>query len=139
MTWKFGDWVRSDLLPVGVAQLIAGLGQIIGVRLLTETLTPAVFGEVALILGVSTLATSILVHPTMQALLRYHAEYAHLGSSSPVQRTALQAIRKKVWFALPISIPLVILAVVAGWLSIPVALLLLILVGADGMQMFRTT
>ncbi|NWF72392.1 MAG: lipopolysaccharide biosynthesis protein [Nitrospirae bacterium] len=136
---KIGDWARSDLLPVGVSQIVAALGQIIGVRLLTEVLTPAVFGEIALILGVSTLVTSIVVHPTMQALLRYHAEYAHLGSSSPVERTAVQAILKNVWFALPVSIPLGILAVAAGWISIPVALLLLVLMAADGMQMVRTT
>jgi O-antigen/teichoic acid export membrane protein len=138
MKLEMGDWARSDLLPVGVSQIVAALGQIIGVRLLTEALTPSVFGEIALILGLSTLATSILVHPTMQALLRYHAEYAHLGNSSPVERTAVQAILKNVRFALPFSIPLVVLAVVAGWINIPVALLLVVLVGADGMQMFRT-
>lgn len=136
---KIGDWARSDLLPVGGSQIIAALGQIIGVRLLTEVLTPAVFGEIALILGISALATSLLVHPTMQALLRYHPEYAHLGSDSPVEQTAVQAVLKNVWFALPVSIPLGILAVAAGWISVPVALLLLVLVAADGMQMVRTT
>jgi O-antigen/teichoic acid export membrane protein len=131
--------VQSDFLPVGVSQVVAALGQIIGVRLLTEALTPAVFGEIALILGVSTLATSVLVHPTMQALLRYHPEYAHLGSSSPVERMAMHAILMNICVALSASIPLGILAVAAGWISVPVAVLLLVLVAADGMQMFRTT
>jgi O-antigen/teichoic acid export membrane protein len=127
------------LLPVGVSQIIAAFGQIIGVRLLTEALTPAVFGEITLIIGVSTLATSVLVHPSMQALLRYHPEYAHLGSDSPVRRTAIRRILTNVRFALPISIPLGMFAVAVGWISTPVAVLLLILVAVDGMQMFQTS
>lgn len=136
---KLREWAQSDLLPVGIAQVIAALGQIIGVRLLTEALTPAVFGEIALILGVSALATSILVHPSMQALLRYHSEYAHLGSDSPVRRTALRAILANVRIALPVSIPLGILAVAVGWIGISVALLLLVLVAVDAIQMFQTS
>jgi O-antigen/teichoic acid export membrane protein len=136
---KLREWAQSDLLPVGISQVVAALGQIIGVRLLTEALTPDVFGEIALILGVSTLATSVLIHPSMQALLRYYPEYAHLGRDSPVRRTALRAILANVRFALPVSIPLGILAVAVSWISVPVAVLLLFLVAVDGIQMFQTS
>ncbi|OAI49810.1 hypothetical protein AYO43_00075 [Nitrospira sp. SCGC AG-212-E16] len=139
MSMKSGDWLRSDFFSVGVSQTIAALGQIIGVRLLTEALSPAVFGEVILLLGVVTLATSVLVNPTMQALLRYYPEYAQFGDGASVERTALQRIMRNSALALPLSIPLGVLGVAAGWFSPTVIILLLILVAVDGLRMLRTT
>jgi O-antigen/teichoic acid export membrane protein len=139
MSMKVGEWLRSDFFSVGVSQTIAALGQIIGVRLLTEALSPAVFGEVILIVGLSTLATSVLVNPTMQALLRYYPEGAQSGNEAPVERAALQRIIRNSAIALPLSIPLGIFSVVAGWLSLTVLILLPILVAVDGMRMLRTT
>lgn len=139
MSMKVGEWLRSDFFSVGVSQTIAALGQIIGVRLLTEALSPAVFGEVILIVGLSTLATSVLVNPTMQAVLRYYPECAQSGDGAPVERTALQRITRNSAIALPLSIPFGILGVVAGWFSLTVLILLPILVAIDGMRMLRTT
>src|SRR5262245_5948196 len=117
MSAKSGDWLRADFYSVGVSQAIAALGQIIGVRILTEVLSPVVFGEVILILGVATLAISVLVNPTMQSLLRYYPEYAQFGDGATVERTALQRIVRNSLFALPLSIPLVVLGAVTGWFS----------------------
>jgi O-antigen/teichoic acid export membrane protein len=131
--------LHLDFLSLGLTQVFAALGQIIGVRLLTEAVSPAVFGEVTLVVGISMLATSILVNPTMQALLRYYPEYVQAGDGSPVERTALRRIMRNVWFALPLSIPLAILGLVAGWVSAGVLGLLFILTTVDGMRLLRTT
>lgn len=139
MSMKLGDWLRADFLSVGVSQIIAALGQIIGVRLLTEALSPAVFGQVILLLGVATLATSLLVNPTMQALLRYYPEFAEVDGRASVERTALQRIMRNSLLALPLSIPLGVLGVAAGWFSLTIMILLFILVAVDGLRMLRTT
>jgi O-antigen/teichoic acid export membrane protein len=131
--------LHLDFLSLGLTQALAALGQIIGVRLLTEALSPAVFGEVILVVGMSMLATSVLVNPTMQALLRYYPEYAQTGDASPVVRTALRRIIRTSAYALPLSVPLAIVGVVAGWISVGVLVLLLILTAVDGMRLLRAT
>lgn len=130
--------LHTDLFSIGFSQAVAAAGQIIGIRLLTEALSPAVFGEVALAVGMSTLAISLFVNPTMQALLRYYPEYAQSGSETAVRATALRRIVRNSVFALPLSLPLVILAVVAGWFNLVVVALLFLLVVVDGMRTFRT-
>lgn len=139
MNAKAWRWFHSDFLTVGLAQVAAAVGQLIGVRLLTEALSPAVFGELTLIAGISTLATSVLVHPTMQALLRYYPEYLDRGERSPVEGTACRRIMRHVGLAVPLSIPLLILGWTGGWVTVTTAVLLLVLVMVDGLQMFRAT
>ena len=131
--------LHSDFLSLGLSQVIAALGQIIGIRLLTEALSPAVFGEITLVVGVSTLATSVLVNPTMQALLRYYPEHAQSGTGALIERTALRRIIRNSVCALPLSVPLAIVGVIAGWVSAGVIVLLFILAAVDGMRLLRTT
>ncbi len=131
--------LHLDFLSLGLTQTLAALGQIIGVRLLTEVISPTVFGEVTLVVGISLLATSVLVNPTMQALLRYYPEFAQAGDGSSVEWIALRRIMQNVWFALPLSIPLAILGLVAGLVSAGVLGLLFILTTVDGMRLLRTT
>jgi O-antigen/teichoic acid export membrane protein len=126
-------------LSLGLTQAVAALGQIIGVRLLTEALSPAVFGEVTLIVGISLLVTSVLVNPTMQALLRYYPEYAQTGDPFPVEETALRCIIRTSAYAFPLTVPLAIAGMVAGWVSVGVLVLLLILTAIDGMRLLRNT
>jgi len=131
--------LHIDFLSIGFSQALAAVGQIIGIRLLTEALSPAVFGQVALAVGMSTLAISVFVNPTMQALLRYYPEYAQSGNEAAARATALRRIARTSAFALPLSLPLMILAVVAGWFNPTVVTLLSLLVVVDGMRTFRTT
>jgi O-antigen/teichoic acid export membrane protein len=131
--------LHVDFLSLGFTQALAALGQIIGVRLLTEAVSPAVFGEVTLVVGMSMLATSVLVNPTMQALLRYYPEYAQTGDASPVERTALRQIIRASAYAIPLSAPLAIVGVAAGWVNVGVLVLLFILTTVDGMRLLRTT
>jgi len=130
--------LHIDFLSIGLFQAVAAVGQIIGIRLLTEALSPAVFGQVALAVGVSTLAISLFVNPTIQALLRYYPEYAQSGNEAAVRATALRRIVSNGAFALLLSLPLMILVVVAGWFNSAVVALLFLLVVIDGMRTFRT-
>ena len=131
--------LSGDMLSVGVSQVLAAIGQIIGIRLLTEALSPAVFGEIALIVGASTLATSVLINPTMQALLRYYPECAQSDQGALTERMARRRILSALWWALPLSVPLLLIGLVQGWFGPSAASLLLLLVAIDGMKMFRTT
>lgn len=131
--------LSGDMLSVGTSQALAAIGQVIGIRLLTEALSPAVFGEIALIVGASTLATSILINPTMQALLRYYPECAQSGQGDLAERMAHRRILSTLWWVLPLSLPLLLIGLVQGWFGPAAALLLLLLVTVDGMRAFRTT
>lgn len=131
--------LSGDMLSVGASQVLAAIGQIIGIRLLTDVLSPAVFGEIALIVGASTLATSVLINPTMQALLRYFPECAQSGQGVLAERMARQRILSMLWWALPLSAPLLLTGLIQGWFGPAAAFLLLLLVAVDGMKMFRTT
>ena len=75
-------------------QGLAVLGQLTGVRLLTEILPPAVFGEFSLWLGIVALAAAGLVNPTMQAMLRYYPEYALQGNGGLVKTVAREQLAK---------------------------------------------
>jgi O-antigen/teichoic acid export membrane protein len=75
----------------------------------------------------------------MQALLRYYPEYAQTGDALSVEGTALRRIIRTSAYALPLSVPLAIVSVVAGWVNAGVLGLLLILTAVDGMRLLRTT
>jgi O-antigen/teichoic acid export membrane protein len=136
---KLSGRLASDFFWVAASQIIAALGQLLGVRILTEALSPAVFGEVSLMLGAVALATTTLLSPTMQALLRFHPVYAQSSNPSLVEHVAIQRIKRFLVLALPLSLPLGFVGMNAGWISFSGVILLLVLVAVDGMRMFRTT
>ena len=52
----------------------SALGALLGIRLLTELLAPATFGELALVIGIAALAVGLVGNPLTQALLRYYPD-----------------------------------------------------------------
>jgi O-antigen/teichoic acid export membrane protein len=90
-----GTWIAG-------LQVLAALGQLIGIRVLTEILPLQVFGEFNLWLGAVALVASGLANPTMQALLRYYPEYAALGKGELVKVTAENQIKKLIVWMLPV-------------------------------------
>lgn len=70
--FRDGSWVLAGQ----VLTVVAGL---VGVRVLTELASPAVFGETALWLGVVTLARNFFVIPVSMFQVRYHPEYKQRG------------------------------------------------------------
>ncbi|MCP9440072.1 MAG: polysaccharide biosynthesis C-terminal domain-containing protein [Nitrospira sp.] len=130
--------LRWDLCVVGAFQVGSALGQVVGVRLLTEVLTPAVFGEASLLMGVAALITSTLVNPSMQALLRHYPAEARGGEQAIVEAVAIKNIGRTVKAALPVCAPLSLVAFLVGWVTPFDALLIAALVGVDGLRMFQT-
>jgi len=64
---------KKDLLAVTLGQVVAALGMLLGVRLLTEYIPPAIFGEYKLLLAVISLIIGIFVRPFIQFAMReYH-------------------------------------------------------------------
>lgn len=59
---------------VGLGQIIAAIGQLVGIRLITEFFSPEIFGESILLIGVVSLITTTFFNPLMQALLRFYPE-----------------------------------------------------------------
>lgn len=57
-------------------QIVSAIGTLLGLRLLTAFLSPPVFGEVMLAIGISLLASGLAATPFMQGVLRYYPESA---------------------------------------------------------------
>ena len=131
--------LAADFTSIGLSQGIAALGQVVGIRILTEALSPAVFGEVSLMLGVAALAATALCNPTMQALLRFSPEYVQPADLSLLKRVALKRILKMFTLALPLSLPLGAFGTMKGWFGGLDVLLLAALVFVDASRMLQTT
>lgn len=75
--------VTHEMLWVGIGQIVAAVGSIVGVRLLTSFLSPRSYGEVALALTAVMLAQQVVFSPLCAAFLRFFApaiENVELGS-----------------------------------------------------------
>lgn len=131
--------LKWELSLVAACQVVAAVGQLVGIRILTEVLSPAVFGEVSLLLGVAALSTSTILNPTMQALLRHYPAHMETGNSANVITVAIKNICKAAKTAVPMSLPLVAIAVYFKWITLSGLLLLMVLVGVDGLRMFEAT
>ena len=88
-------WRRLDALPraairrlsheaawVGLGQVLAVLGGLVGVRLLTSLLDPASYGEVALAMTIAALSQQVLIGPLASAFLRFYSAAEEAGELS---------------------------------------------------------
>ncbi|SRR6266571_2298482 len=104
--WIKGLEVRSLVLPrfrrlgrevfwVGLGQAAAVLGALVGVRVLTELLDPAVYGELALGMTLATLVNQTVLGPLGNGVTRFYApavEHGDLGGYlNAVRRLLLSA------------------------------------------------
>lgn len=101
----------KELLLVGVGQAVAAVGSVVGVRLMTGALTPAVYGEIALAITFVTLSQQLLIGPLSASLTRYYnfAQEKHqlsgfLGSSGSL---AIKISLAMVTFCLLVALYLV--------------------------------
>ena len=72
--------LSSAVWIIGGTALTA-LGTLVGVRVLTQFLTPAVYGVVSLALGMSALAISLVSTPLTQAAIHYYPSVTAQGSA----------------------------------------------------------
>jgi O-antigen/teichoic acid export membrane protein len=133
---------RRSLLSDGAwltgLQGLAVLGQLAGIRLLTEIVPPAVFGEFTLWLGIVALAAAALANPTMQAVLRYYPEYALQGNGGLVTTVATRQLAKLITWTLPAFFAGAIAALIFGVANMIVLGLLIGLVAVEIARMQNT-
>lgn len=73
---------------VGLGQAGAALAGLVGIRLLTSFVPPAVYGEVVLLLGIAALGTNLFCGPFQQALLRYYPQAREAAQVGALRRLA---------------------------------------------------
>ena len=71
--------IVSEGAWVAVGQIGSALAALVSVRLLTELIEPQDYGLFTLLLGVSALAQGLAVNPFLQAMLRFHPDWARRG------------------------------------------------------------
>ena len=133
-----GRSLLSDGVWLTGLQGLAVLGQLAGIRLLTEILPPAVFGEFSLWLGIVALAAAGLANPTMQAMLRYYPEYVLQGNGGLVKTVARKQLVKLITWTLPAFLASAIAALMFGWANMTVLGLLIALVAVEIARMQNT-
>jgi len=97
----------KELLLVGVGQAVAAVGSVVGVRLMTGALTPAVYGEVALAITFVTLIQQILIGPFSASLTRYY-NFAQEKGELP------RFLGSSVSLALKLSLASILISVLGG-------------------------
>jgi len=73
---------------IGLGQAGAVLAGLVGIRLLTGFVPPAVYGEVVLLLGIVALGTNLFCGPFQQALLRYYPQARDAARVGALRRLA---------------------------------------------------
>ncbi len=79
---------------VGTAQVLGALGSLVGLRILTEVTTPPIYGQLALLLGVSSLGKNLFFAPPLQAALRFYPDASVGGRVARLRRLLLALIRR---------------------------------------------
>ena len=74
-------------------QAATAVGTIVGVRILTQFLSPAAYGTVSLALGLSTLVTSLVAAPVTQAAIHFYPKVVLEGSVRELLSSVLRCYR----------------------------------------------
>jgi O-antigen/teichoic acid export membrane protein len=71
---KFRSGVISEGLLIAFGQGLQAIAMLVGVRLLSELVSPEIYGEVALFMGIVVLGRQVFGFPFLQAALRFYPE-----------------------------------------------------------------
>lgn len=110
-----------ELLWVVVGQATAAIGALVGVRLMTQVLPPAAYGELALGLTGATLAQQALFSPLSASVLRYFAPAREAGALGPYLSSVWALARRAVLLLLgagAVAVGLVVVLDTRGWLGL---------------------
>jgi O-antigen/teichoic acid export membrane protein len=83
----------SEIAWVVGGQAATATGTIVGVRVLTQFLTPTAYGTVSLALGLSTLAINLVAAPVTQAAIHFHPRVVLEGSVRELLSSVLRCYR----------------------------------------------
>ncbi|NVN98847.1 MAG: lipopolysaccharide biosynthesis protein [Geobacteraceae bacterium] len=130
--------LMTDGAWVSFGQIGSALGALAGVRLLTEYITPAVFGATTLIIGITALALGTLVSPVMQASLKYYPEYS--GEREAELRASLRSILfRRVGTVAAVITVVTLLISMFSRLDPYLILICVLLLILDSMRSYQTT
>jgi O-antigen/teichoic acid export membrane protein len=79
-------------LWIGSGQIAAMAGRFVGIRLITDLVSPRVYGEVALVLGLAVLASNVFCVPVLQATLRFYSEAARAEKVGILRRLIVRML-----------------------------------------------
>ncbi|MHB1421796.1 MAG: lipopolysaccharide biosynthesis protein [Gemmataceae bacterium] len=85
--------LAGDTVWVVGGQVGATLGTLVGMRILTSFLPPAIFGTISLLIGCLTLVTSTFCAPYFQAALRFYPEAARKGQLGRLRRVITSGLK----------------------------------------------
>jgi O-antigen/teichoic acid export membrane protein len=108
---RLRQWGGEALL-VATGQVLAALGSLVGVRLLTQTLDPQRYGELALGMAAVAFLQNVLVQPSFEAALRFLAPAREAGQVGPYL-AAVRALARRVLLLLA-SLALLATAILMG-------------------------
>jgi O-antigen/teichoic acid export membrane protein len=94
-----------------VGQVGSGLMLLVGTRLITELVSPAVFGQVALLSGLVGLGVTLFAYPLISAGIRLAPEYPSDNRKRLFLGGLKQLINRSTWLAL------LLLSVAGGWMA----------------------
>lgn len=129
--WNDGAWVAAT-------QVLTAIGQLLGVRLLTEWISPEVFGQLNLWLGVVALVVACLATPTMQAILRFYPEHQKQGNAGLVLALARRQVLKITAWLSPVLLLMWALALYLGWASWLMTLIIVALIAIEIVRVQNT-
>lgn len=130
--------VTSDAIWVFFGQLVSVLSVVVGLRLLTEYLSPEEFGLLSLLVGMSAFVLGFASNPVLQSSMRYQVEYSAVGLGRTIRSVTIGLYRRFIAFGM------LIVAIVAFFLARGVSasfLLSALLVGlllADSIRAYET-
>lgn len=130
---------KKDLLAVTLGQVIAALGTLFGMRLLTEFISPAVFGEYKLLLAAMSLMAGIFIRPFIQFAMREYHDAEKIDMVFPFLRN-IRVMFRQYMFGVAILFAVIIYFSNGGLFIIPSYLLLvlpLVLVLSNAVELER--
>ena len=92
----FNGRILREGLWVTVGQLLSALAALLAIRVLTGLLSPAEYGELALLLGVAALALGFAVRPVLQGVMRYFPDWSRKGHVGRLRVVGLRMTRRSV-------------------------------------------
>ena len=118
----------SEIAWVVGGQAATAIGTLVGVRVLTQFLTPAAYGTVSLALGLSTLAISLVAAPITQAAIHFYPRVILEGSARDLLSSVLRCYRTMApWIAAAALLAGVVYVAYGGGTPVLVLLVTLLL------------
>jgi O-antigen/teichoic acid export membrane protein len=110
----------SDVLWLIGGQVLLAVGQLAGIRLLTETVRPEIFGTVSIMLGLVVLGRSQFSLPFAMAAMRQYAEAAQRDDVGMLRRVVSYWLRRTLGLAavlvLLVGVPYCLFRSISLWL-----------------------